>query len=358
MVPVAGNAAATMANAALQQFTDLGTLEEQAGQVRDTLLALARPTLIVIDDVDRLQPEQLLAVFRAVRVLGRLPHVHYVLAYDQQTVLDVLATTPIADKHIARAVAFLEKIVTLRLEQPPVRPEHAESLFNTGCTSALTRASAALSEDAQRRMVEERELLLRVLTEPRSVARLLAQVDIYLPLVGASEVDVVDFITLTFLRITYPRLYQVVGMHRDALVDATEITDLRAEFDQEALARLDVPAPHTGRVAAALQRLFPRLAADPVRSIAAQRRRHGQQRVSDPDYTERYFALTLITGEISDSGLARAIREVAEGRPGTATALSQARRIVRHAVHILTDLGDDAFTITRQPNPLSTVVAR
>ncbi|WP_328426548.1 KAP family NTPase [Micromonospora sp. NBC_00389] len=42
--------------------------------------ALARPTLVVIDDVDRLQPEQLLAVFRAVRVLGLLPHVHYVLA--------------------------------------------------------------------------------------------------------------------------------------------------------------------------------------------------------------------------------------------------------------------------------------
>jgi hypothetical protein len=43
---------------------------------------------------------------------------------------------------------------------------------------------------------------------------------------------------------------------------------------------------------------------------------------------------------------------------GNRAALSQARRIVRHAVHILTDLGDGAFTITPQPNPLSTVVAR
>jgi hypothetical protein len=30
--------------------------------------------------------------------------------------------------------------------------------------------------------------------------------------------------------------------------------------------------------------------------------------------------------------------------------LSQARRIVRQAMHILTDLGDDAFTILAQPN--------
>lgn len=320
MVPVVGSAATAVANEAIQRLTDPGTtLGEQAEQVREALLVLARPTLVVIDDVDRLQPEQLLAVFRAVRVLGRLPHVHYVLAYDQQTVLDVLSTTPIADKHGARAVAFLEKIVTLRLEQPPVRLEHAESLFNTGCAAALGRASASLNDDAQRRLVEEREsLLLRVLTEPRSVARLLTQVDIYLPLVGASEVDFVDFITLTFLRITYPRLYQAIAMHRSALVDTTDVADLRAEFDEATLARLDVPAAHTGRVADALQRLFPRLTTDPVRSTVAQHRRRGQRRVSDPDYTERYFALTSIIGEISDGSLVRAIRELADGRRGAA----------------------------------------
>ena len=42
---------------------------------------------------------------------------------------------------------------------------------------------------------------------------------------------------------------------------------------------------------------------------------------------------------------------------GNRAALSQARRIVRHAVHILTDLGDDAFTIIRQPST-STVVTQ
>jgi transposase len=43
---------------------------------------------------------------------------------------------------------------------------------------------------------------------------------------------------------------------------------------------------------------------------------------------------------------------------GNRAALSQARRIVRQAVHILTDLGDDGFTITRQPTSSSTVVTR
>src|SRR6266545_3000428 len=37
---------------------------------------------------------------------------------------------------------------------------------------------------------------------------------------------------------------------------------------------------------------------------------------------------------------------VRQRHDGNRAALSQARRIVRHAVHILTDLGDDAFTAT------------
>ena len=41
---------------------------------------------------------------------------------------------------------------------------------------------------------------------------------------------------------------------------------------------------------------------------------------------------------------------------GNRAALSQARRIVRQAMHILTDLGDDAFTITSQPTRHSTAV--
>jgi hypothetical protein len=38
---------------------------------------------------------------------------------------------------------------------------------------------------------------------------------------------------------------------------------------------------------------------------------------------------------------------VRERYDGNRAALSQARRIVRQAMHILTDLGDDAFTIIR-----------
>jgi transposase len=47
--------------------------------------------------------------------------------------------------------------------------------------------------------------------------------------------------------------------------------------------------------------------------------------------------------------------EVKERYDANRATLSQARRIVRHAVHILTDLGEDAFTIIAQPAAPTTV---
>jgi hypothetical protein len=49
------------------------TLQEEAKKTADGLSEPAQPVLVVLDDVDRRQPDQLLAIFRAVRVLGRLP---------------------------------------------------------------------------------------------------------------------------------------------------------------------------------------------------------------------------------------------------------------------------------------------
>jgi len=49
--------------------------------------------------------------------------------------------------------------------------------------------------------------------------------------------------------------------------------------------------------------------------------------------------------------------DVKERYDANRAALSQARRIVRQTVHILTDLGDDAFTVIAQP-AAPTMVAR
>lgn len=313
-IPFAGAAAKGVSDALIQRVTAIGTVHERSLVVAKALQDLAQPMLLIVDDVDRLQPDELLALFKAVRVLGRLPFVHYLLAYDQQTVLDVLVDTPLASRDESRALAFLEKIVNLPLVQPPTRPEQAQSLFEKGLGSVLEDTGhAALTEDQQARLSEEREALLNAaLSEPRVIRRFLSQLRIYLPLIGPSEIDVVDFLVLTLLRTSYPTLYREVATQHTHYVSSSAEGpyQVRGDYVNDAnLARLRVPEQERERIRNALVRLFPLLSdEDGVRHAWDQNRRRRDRRASDPDIAARYFALGPISGELPDGVLVAALQ--------------------------------------------------
>lgn len=77
------------------------------------------PVLVVLDDLDRLAPSELLLVFKLIRLVGRLPYVHYLVMYDEDTLLDVLSRTGLVGKRdVRRSSDYLEKMIQLRLDVP------------------------------------------------------------------------------------------------------------------------------------------------------------------------------------------------------------------------------------------------
>lgn len=297
------------------------TVHDQMKAVAEALQELKQPLLIVIDDVDRLQPDELLALFKAVRVLGRLPYVHYLLSYDEQTVLDVLVQTAIGARDAGRALAFLEKIVTLRLDQPPTRPEQSAKLFGDGLRSALAAASAVLSEDMQRRLADEQGgLFAHTLREPRAIHRFHAQLRAYLPLVGPDEIDVVDFAVLTFLRVAHPRIYQELQTDQRLLSSGPDDLDDEPRLERwvngTVLENLSVHRSEQPRLQAALRRLFPRIDPEEGHAVIANAGlRRADRRASSRDHVARYFALVPPHDDIRDADLLAALQSCSQGRP-------------------------------------------
>ena len=303
LIPMAGEAASGAGELLARRLRGDGTLQGRFEQLSDELRKLARSVLVFVDDVDRLQPDELLALFRAVRVLGRLPHVHYFVAYDQRTLLDLLMATPLAAGREPRALAFLEKMVTLRVDQPLIRAEQSALLFNRRLTELLTDLRASLGDEERRRISDEWELLLAAdLGEPRSINRFIAQLRVHLPLAGRDEVDLADFVVITHLRSAYPELY------RDLLADRSMLAAPAGHADQS---RLDAwRAPGTDRVRQAVTRMFPSLRTDGP----AEPRRRG---IGHPDYVDRYFTFMPSASDVTDADLFRALRDWARGLPGT-----------------------------------------
>lgn len=81
-----GERATTATLDALGGFIEQGeTAEDLQATLADALREAGKKFLVIIDDLDRLSPEEALVIFRLVKSVGRLPNVMYLLAYDRET---------------------------------------------------------------------------------------------------------------------------------------------------------------------------------------------------------------------------------------------------------------------------------
>jgi predicted KAP-like P-loop ATPase len=274
--------------------------------------------LVILDDVDRLQPDELLMLFKAIRLIASFPGVYYLLAYDEHTVLDILIDTPIARNSRDRALAYLEKIVQVPLAMPPTEYFYGRKLLTEGLTTLLGRRGAPLTDEQKYRFdVLYDSLLHHTLAEPRAVGRFLGQLTAYLPLIDPAELDLVDLLTLVHLRSFAPATHRLLSRSK-ALLTSTELLPAGAPLREALDARVNSECgDFCTEVLGVLTEVFPVLrdtSGDADKSIRAKldiQLREESRRVSVAEYFERYFLLGLPVTDISDSVAREALRAIA-----------------------------------------------
>jgi energy-coupling factor transporter ATP-binding protein EcfA2 len=324
---ILGAAVGTDAQGALKDLgeglLDDGTAEDQHQRLEELLRSHDKKLLIIMDDIDRLQPDELLVLFKMVRLAGRLPNVYYLLAYDEKTVIDLLSATPLAHENPKRARAYTEKIVQVRMDVPPLHEGYQLELFHEFVSDTLSSYGLTLSESSAERLSDifNRHLSAR-LTEPRNIKRLAAQVNATLALVEG-EVDFVDFLVLTYLKTFEPQVYQAVLRLGPQLVGKTYEFAFAEETPQQLLQRWRAAiAPVEDSQDAALDAhisllgaLFPKISNaidryayvyDPPHSVEDSRR------LANSDYFDRYFVLDISDFDVSDVAIAGLLQNLAD----------------------------------------------
>ncbi|MFH8764628.1 P-loop NTPase fold protein [Streptomyces althioticus] len=310
------------ASAALEAFgqkvagdTSANALKEKAEK---SLRGLEQPILFIMDDLDRLTPDELLMVFKLVRLVGRLPNIYYLLAYDEKTLLDLIQQTNIASGNRGRAHDYLEKIIQVRFDIPALRPQQKADLINHAMTEVMDRYEVEASEeDIELFSRIYRKYLANTLTTPRSINRYFAQIDSLYETLNR-EVNFIDFALITFIRTFQPEVYKnLTGPWRAEITgDAgshitlrnESATDKEERWHQLLLSSHVDPSDVTG-VYELLRSLFPRM--NPDRASSRILEETAQRRgVGDRDYFDRYFVFGVPGDDISDHALDTLIRSM------------------------------------------------
>ncbi|WP_197019660.1 P-loop NTPase fold protein [Curtobacterium sp. UNCCL17] len=298
-IPIAGAAVAKIADAALTYAANQPAWHVAFKTISDEVARQNKRVLVIVDDVDRLDYEELKAVLRVVRLLGRFQNVHYLLAYDQMTIDKKLT----AENTNGANSEFMEKIVQHPFEVPPV-----PMVTRRGwCRAIVDAHTVAVASDINEfEYAEQKEDLIRLLAEgietPRSARRLGEQLDGLASLFADAEIDVLDFIALTWLRLNQHAVWDDVRTRPDRYLgwidsDSGDLPDPRMEHLSHYVAREQIAA-----VSQVLRFLF-------VHSSAAENAGR-KWRLYNERYFYRYFVVALTDADVSERLVDAALSEL------------------------------------------------
>jgi predicted KAP-like P-loop ATPase len=291
--------------AAAQQRFGHTSLREERKALEAALSASQRRFVIVVDDIDRLLPEEVRDVVRLVRLVADFPQTNYLLAFDRKRVEIALGRE---DPELGRD--YLGKIVQILYPLP--RPSQDE--LTTLALEAIDQAIQGLEtrELDHRYWVNVLNLVVKpLISTPRDAVRYANAVPSALRSIG-TEVNLADILALEAVRVLLPDTFDQLPRLSGALtytssgyVGASDpLAARRAEFSP-ALEALSRDAGDRREAIGHLLRLvFPGSAAitsNTVHGPESLRAWRRDRRVGHPEVFSIYFSRALPRGAIASA---------------------------------------------------------
>ena len=253
--------------------------------------------LVVIDDIDRLSPEEAIAIFRVIKSVGRLRNVIYLLGYDRKETEKM-----IRKKYKFGGSIYLEKIVQASFDIP------VPSYFKISETLRYRLFKIFeddISHDSKRLSSIVAYVIKPEIETLRNVYRLTNALLTTYPSVKG-KVDPLDFIVLETLRLFRPKVYKMIRLYKNELTDPEKYissSDGSSETDviHHILTLSESDEGVQGRLKFSLLEVFPRVSRRDLKSDAYNARIRSQEnRASSPLHFDTYFQFSVLEDAISN----------------------------------------------------------
>lgn len=274
---------------------DAVRLTDLKKEIAKSLKKLDRQVLIFIDDVDRLDADEIRMLFKLVRLVADFPNVTYLLALDDKQVVHSLATTVFGEREDSdeQARKYLEKFIQVPLYVPQVDPIQLGYICWQGIHQIAGRSNIKLEL--------EKETFVKILTDlrvtPRNMKRFLNLAEFFLPILHV-ETNPNDLVYLLLLKIYSPELYEFVRTNPSYFLD--DVTQIMIDrFNKEELDRKKFHMAET-----LLLQLFPyHVSTLRTYPVEEQRKKEStlwrnQRRICSKEYFSQYFMYSVPTHTI------------------------------------------------------------
>lgn len=279
---------------------------EMKSDLTGLLMKRQKPLLVVMDDVDRLFPEDVKLLFQIIKSNADFPNMVYLLLFQRDIVENSLAKLLLDDDN---GKGFLEKIVQVGIDVPRGDRRCLENVLFSGLNKELA------DETVSKRFTEDRWANIFIpgirpyFKTLRDVYRFLSSFSFHVALFKKGttfEANPIDLIALEVLRVFESEVYRGLLDLKDVMTEGRDRHESLAEKRKQKVEALVAKAPkdHKEQVQELLKKLFP-----PAEWIFGG---HGygdgystawlqDLRVCAPEMFDKYFILTTPLGDIAQA---------------------------------------------------------
>jgi predicted KAP-like P-loop ATPase len=285
-------------------------LEDLKNRVDDFISESGKRLVIFIDDIDRLDKQEIYSLFRLVKLTADFKSTTYILSFDQDMVASAIGERfGSGDKKAGEN--FLEKIIQVPLTIPKAQPDALKKFCFQLIDNASTNCKLDLTKSEVERFVYQFTTnILTRLSTPRMAVRYGNTLSFSMPLLKG-EVNMVDHMLVEALRVFYPNHYTFVkanpdyfiGSYRNAYAQSQnkdKIASIKNHFEN---LESELPEKDKQKVRDLLSNLFPNLDTafgNYHFSNHTYNEWYTQKRIVSTKYFDRYFSYAVIEGDISD----------------------------------------------------------
>ncbi len=289
------------------------------------LRSLQHRFVVVVDDLDRLEPKEAAEVTRLIRAVGDFPNVIYLLCYDR----DVLAHSLKRSLKVRDGRAFLQKIVQVTFAVPIPQEFDLRRLFHKQCIELCKDiAGQPLSLDTSERLVAVVDREGGLLETPRDVTQVMNAIRLFYPPI-ARDVDFPDLVWLQVVRLKNEGLYRWAERYLGTFAAlhnmGARLRDDEKESIKQQLEKLapseDAFSPNSiyrlGELIPGISndKVFDKVDADELTALES------GKRLGSPQYYRRYFSFSDPSGTLGDD-VWRSLISKAEGGESVTSIMS------------------------------------
>lgn len=301
-------------------------LEGIKAQLDDFISKRKDRIIIMLDDIDRLDKDEIYSLLKLVRLNANFPHTIYVLACDKKEVANAICKHFNEEGNVNTGMDFLEKIIQIPLELPTILVTDLRKYLIDNITPVIDENYHEKDKNDFRVFIQHLNDVLVFLNTPRAINRYINGLKFAIPMIS-KEVNASDLFLIEVIRISLPDVYNFI--RNDSNYFLYSYSDSNNSFLQQKnnerknnylswegklIHRLKIEEKRARALNNILETLFPYLreTKGKINRSLYSSNWIKDKRISSARYFDRYFMYTVLDGDLSDTVFNELIEGIAQ----------------------------------------------